>query len=162
MDVKKVFLLLLVSALLVGSVCAADGVNDFKINESYKEAHNGTYHSIYLNEKQDSGIAIYKNVNDDVYDDVENDSANDDVIHDDGREYLVDDEDIQVNKNSDNTANFTDIDNAEHGIVELIKSGENQYIVIFFSKDSSDVKYSDLSSLLDEFNKDNNVEPIAF
>ena len=162
MDVKKILFLLLASALLIGCVCAADGVNDFKIDKSYENAYNGTYYSIYLNENQDSGIAIFKNVDDYVYDDVENDDAYDNVIHDDGRGYLVDDEDIQVDKNSDNTANFTDIENAEHGVVELIKSGEDQYIVIFFTKDASDVKDSDLTSLLNEFNKDNNAEPIAF
>ncbi len=162
MDVKKVLILLFTSALLIGGVCAADGVNDFKIDKSYENAYNGTYYSIYLNEKQDSGIAIFKNVNDDVDDNVENDDAFDNVVHDEGKEYLYDSEDIQVEKNSDNIANFTDIDNAEHGLAELIKSGEDQYIVVFFAKDGSDVKDSDLSSLLNEFNKDNNVDAIAF
>ena len=66
MDIKKIFFALIVSALLIGGVCAAS-VNDFKIDDAYKGVYNGEYYSVYANDNQDSGISIYKNVNDDVY-----------------------------------------------------------------------------------------------
>lgn len=69
---------------------------------------------------------------------------------------------MKVDKNSDNTANFTDYEHAEHGVVEVIDVDGTQYIVVFWAKDSSNVSNSDLMSQLNEFNKDNNVKPIAF
>ena len=161
MDAKKVFFSLIVSTLLVGSVCAAKSVNDFYVDESYDNVHNGTYFSLSLNEKQDSGIAIFKNVNDDAYDN-ESDDAYDNLIHDDGKDYITVDDDMKINENSDNTVNFTDIDHCEQGIAELIDCDGQQFIVVFWAKDTSDVKDSDLSSMLNEFNKENNVEAIAF
>jgi hypothetical protein len=161
MDAKKVFFSLIVSTLLVGSVCAAKSVNDFSVDESYDNVHNGTYFSLSLNEKQDSGIAIFKNVNDDAYDN-ESDDAYDNLIHDDGKDYITVDDDMKINENSDNTVNFTDIDHGEQGIAELIDCDGQQFIVVFWAKDTSDVKDSDLSSMLNEFNKENNVDAIAF
>lgn len=49
MDAKKIFLMLPVSTLLIGSVCAAKNVNDFAIDKSYDNVHNGTYYSLSLN-----------------------------------------------------------------------------------------------------------------
>jgi hypothetical protein len=95
MDAKKIFLALIVSALLVGSVCAAS-VNDFNIDSNYKSVYNGKYYSVYANGNQDSGISIYKNVNDDVYDDVDNDDVFDGIIHHDGREYITPDDDLKL------------------------------------------------------------------
>ena len=161
MDATKIFLMLLVSTLLIGSVCAAKNVNDFAIDKSYDNVHNGTYYSLSLNEKQDSGITIFKNANDDAYDN-ESDDAYDNLIHGEGQDYLTADDDMKIDKNSDNTVDFTDIDHSEHGIAELIDCDGQQFIVVFWAKDTSDVKKSDLSSLLNEFNKDNNVDAIAF
>ena len=67
MDFKNILFLVFVTALLFGVAYAQGGVNDFKIDDSYNSAYNGTYHSLYLNEKQDSGVAIYKNANDDAF-----------------------------------------------------------------------------------------------
>ena len=116
---------------------------------------------MYLNGNKDSGVAIYKNVNDDLYDNLNDDSV-DYIVHDDGREYLVVDDDMQISKNADNTANFTDYDHAEHGVVEVVEIGGNQYVVVFFAKDSSNTTNADLMAKLTAFNKDNNVAPVAF
>ena len=165
MGLKKIFLICVVLALLAGSVCAvcaSNGVNDFKVDKSYSNAYSGSYYSLYLNKQNDAGVAIFKNVDDDVYDDADGDDVYDHLIHNDGREYLHADDDYKLNKNSDNTGTFTDYDNGEHGIAELVKSGGTEYIVVFWAKNNSNLKDSDLSSQLSQFNKDNNVQPIAF
>ena len=160
MDAKGILLAMIVTALLVGSVCAAS-VNDFKVDESYNAAFSSDYYSVYLNNNSDSGVVIYKNVNDDAYDDL-NDDAVDDIVHDDGREYIVGDDDMQIAKNADGTANFTDYDHADHGVVEVVEMGGEQYIVVFFAKDSSNTTDADLMAQLTAFNKDNGVAPVAF
>ena len=80
MNLKGILLLILVSSLLIGTACAA-GVNDFKIDDTYKSVYEGEYYSVHANDKQDVGICIYKNVDDDAYDDKENDDVLDNVIH---------------------------------------------------------------------------------
>lgn len=65
MYVKKILFTLLISALLVGGVCAAS-VNDFTVDKAYKNIYSSDYYSVYTNDKQDSGILIFRNVDDDV------------------------------------------------------------------------------------------------
>lgn len=161
MDAKKIFFALIVSALLIGGVCAAS-VNDFKIDDTYKSVYNGEYYSVYADSNQTSGISIYKNVNDDVYDDMENDDVLDNVIHHDGREYLTPDDDLKIDVNSDNIGNFTDFDHATHGVSEVVDVDGNQYIVVVWAKDSSSNDAAKLMSTLNDFNKNNNVKAIAF
>ncbi len=161
MNIKPIILLIAITTLLIGSAYAS-GVNDFKVDSKYNSEYQGQYYSFYLNKDKDAGIAIYKNVDDDAYDDVDNDDVNDNLIQDDGREYLTGDDDLTINKNADNTANFTDYDHATHGDVEVVKSGGEEYIIVFFAKDSSKVKDSDLTKLLEQFNKDNKVEAASF
>ena len=161
MDIKKICLVLIFSSLIIGSVCAA-GVNDFKIDDSFKSIYGGDYYSVYADGNQDSGICIYKNVNDDVYDDIENDDVLDNVIHHDGREYIVPDDDLKLDVGSDNIANFTDYEHGTHGISEVFESDGEEYIAVFWAKDSSDIDDSKLNSLLEDFNKDNNVKAIEF
>ncbi|WP_298502377.1 hypothetical protein [uncultured Methanobrevibacter sp.] len=161
MDMKKIFFALVVSALLIGGVCAAS-VNDFKIDNTYKGIYNGEYYSVYTNSNQDCGILIFKNVNDDVYDDIENDNILDNVIHHDGREYIVPDDDLKLDVGSDHIANFTDYDHATHGVSEVIDVNGDQYIVVAWAKDSSNMDSAKLLSTLNDFNKNNNVKPIAF
>jgi hypothetical protein len=160
MDAKKILFALVVTTLLAGSVCAAS-VNDFKVDSSYSNAFSSDYYSVYLNGDGDSGVAIYKNVNDDLYDDL-NDDAVDNIVHDDANEYLVGDDDMQITKNADNTANFKDYDHVEHGVAEVVQSGGDQYVVVFFAKDSSSIDNADLMAKLTAFNKDNNVKAVAF
>lgn len=161
MDAKKIFFALLVCALLVGGACAAS-VNDFKVDNTNKNIYSGEYYSVYANANQDSGINIYKNVNDDVYDDMENDDVLDHVIHHDGREYIIPDDDMKLDVGSDHIAKFTDYDHATHGVSEVVKVGGEEYIVAFWGKDSSNMSVDKLMSSLKDFNKDNNVSPIAF
>lgn len=164
MDIKKIFFLMLVSSLLIGSAYATSNINSFNINNTYKPEYNDSYHAIYLNENHDSGITIYKNVDDDQYDtDNDNDDKYDNLINDDGQDYLHSDDDYQLKKHNDKTASFKDYDTGEHGIVELIKNNSgNEYIIVFWAKNNNDIKNKDLKTQLKQFNKDNNVNIIAF
>jgi hypothetical protein len=106
-------------------------------------------------------VVVQKNVDDDAYDEL-NDDAVDNMVHDDGREYLVVDDDMQITKNADGSANFTDYDHAEHGVAEVVQSGGDQYVVVFFAENSSNTTDADLMAQLTAFNKDNGVTPVAF
>lgn len=161
MDLKKIFFALLISSLLIGGACAAS-VNDFNIDKNYKNVYSSDYYSVYSNDKQDSGILIFKNVDDDVYDDAVNDDILDNTIHHDGREYITADDDLKLDMNSDNTANFTDYDHATHGVSEVVKVNGEQYVVVSWAKDSSNIDNAKLSSILKDFNKNNKVEAVAF
>ena len=161
MDVKKIIFAFIVTSLLIGGACAAS-VNDFKIDDSYKGLYNGEYYSVYANNDKDSGISIYKNVNDDVYDDIDNDDILEGIIHHDGREYIVPDDDLQLDVGSDHIANFNDTEHATHGVSEVVKAGGEEYVVVAWAKDSSSMDSSKLIKTLTDFNKDNNVEAIAF
>lgn len=159
MDAKIIFSILIVTTLLAGCVCAADNMANFKVDQTFN-LNEGPNYALFLNEKQDSGITIYKNADDDAFGD-DND-AFDNLIHDDGREYIIGDDDFKLDKNADNTGNFTDYDHAEHGVVELIKKDGQEYIAVFWAKDTSDIDTAKLTAELTQFNKDNNVEAIAF
>ncbi len=145
------------SLLLFGAVCAQKNVTDFQIDESYTHAQDGNNYSLYLNGKQDSGITVYKYLVDG-----DDDGAYEDLIHDNGCDYLTPDDDLKVDKNSDNTVNFTDYDHAQHGVAEVINVDGESFVVVFWAKDTSDVNNSDLMSKLNEFNKDNDVKVIEF
>ncbi len=151
----------MISALLIGGACAAS-VNNFKVDQTYKNVYSSDYYSVYADGNQNSGILIFKNVNDDVYDDVVNDDIFDNVIHHDGREYIFPDDDMKIDKNSDNSANFKDYDHATHGVSEVVKVNGEEYIVAVWAKDSSNINGSNLMSKLTQFNKNNNVKPVAF
>lgn len=163
-DIKKVFFLMLVSSLLIGSAYATSDVTSFNINNAYNHAYNDSYHTLYLNDNHDAGVTVYKNVDDDQYDtDEDDDDQYDNLIEDDGREYLHSDDDYILKKHNDKTASFKDYDNNEHGIVELIKNNDGQeYIVVFWAKNNNDMKNKDLKLQLEQFNKDNNVNIITF
>lgn len=158
MNIKGVLILVIVTSILIGSVCAA-GVNDFKVDSSFKNVYSSEYYAVYATNDQTSWISIYKNVNDDVYDDQYNDDVLDGAIHHDGREYTYGDDDMKVDKKADNTANFTDYEHATHGITEVVSHGGAQYIVVFWAKDTSN---ANLASQLSTFNKNNGVSPVAF
>ena len=133
-------------------------MHDFEIDKDYKNVENQTHYSLYLNDKQDSGITVYDSLGESDTDS----STYGDLIHDDGQEYLQMDDDFEIEKKADNIVEFKDIDHAQHGVVEVVNDDGNQYVVVFWAKDTSDVKNSDLNPLLKEFNKDNDVEAIAF
>lgn len=150
MKYVSVICLLFISLLLCGAVCAQT-VNDFKVDKDYSSAFNGTDYSLYLNKNQDSGVIIYK----DLYTDVDDD-AYDDLIHDHGRDYVTPDDDFKMDKNSDNTVNFTDYDHRQHGVCEVVNIDGQQFVVVFWAKDSSSINNNDLMNHLNEFNKNNN------
>ncbi|WP_296875072.1 hypothetical protein [uncultured Methanobrevibacter sp.] len=160
-DIKKILFALLVSALLIGGACAAS-VNSFDVNKDYKNLYQSEYYSVYANGNQDSGMMVFQNVNDDRYDDMVNDDILDGLIHHDGREYLICDNDMKVDVGSDNIVKFTDYDHATHGVSEVVKADGKEYIVAIWAKDSSNIKNNDLMSKLNEFNKNNKVEAVAF
>ena len=157
MNMKAVFGLLVVSLLLFGAVSAQKNMSEFKVNDTYKNANEGPNHVLYINDKQDSGITIYRDVTDNDVND-----AYDDLIHDEGRDYLTPDDDFKVDKNSDNTANFTDYDHAQHGVAELIDINGEKFVVVVWAKDSTSTSTADLITQLSNFNKDNNVTPVAY
>lgn len=156
MSFKKIFFALLVTAFLIGGACAAN-INNFTV-DWYNNSYNSDINSAYVNSNGDSGVSIYKNTNGVYYD------------YDDGYDdnYVVQNvyngisDDMQLSKNADNTASFTDHDDAEHGVVEVVQSGGEQYTVVFWAKDVSNINNTDLMSKLTDFNKDNGVSPIAF
>lgn len=157
---KKILFMLIISTLFIGCAFAANSVNDFKVNENYKHVAGNDFYSINLNDNKDAGCLIFKNVDDDAYDD--NSDPYDGLIHDDGREYIEVDDDMTINKNPDNTANFTDKDHATRGVVKVAESNGQQYIVVIFAKDGSNTQNNDLASQLTQFNNDNQVKIIAF
>lgn len=161
MNLKGILFLVLVSSLLMGSVFAA-GVTDFKVNDSFKSIYSDDYYGVFAANDTNSGINIYKNVDDDVYDGKTNDDILEGTIHHDGREYIVVDDDMKIAKNPDNTANFTDMDHQTHGVSEVVKLNGQDYVVVFWAKDSSNMDNAKLMASLTEFNKNNNVSPVAF
>ena len=112
-----------------------------------------------MNNNKDAGFTIYKNADNDAYGDVD---VYDHVLHDDVRDYIKVDDDMKIDKNSDYTANFTDLDHATHGVVELVESNGQQYIVVAWAKNSSNVQNSELAQQLSQFNNDNQVKAISF
>ncbi len=180
MNFKKIFFALIVTTLLIGSACAAN-INDFKV-DGYNSSYNTDLNSAYVNNNGDSGVSIYKNTeavyydydyddgyyeyDDDGYyeydDDGYYDYDDDYVVYNGGTVYNGIRDDMQLSKNADNTASYTDYDDAEHGVVEVVEVGGQQYTVVFWAKDVSNVNNADLMSKLTDFNKDNGVSPIAF
>ncbi|MBR0059505.1 MAG: hypothetical protein IJP99_09275 [Methanobrevibacter sp.] len=69
---------------------------------------------------------------------------------------------MKIAKNTDNTANFTDMDHKTHGVSEVVKLNGQDYVVVFWAKDSSNMDNAKLMASLTEFNKNNNVSPVAF
>lgn len=69
---------------------------------------------------------------------------------------------MKIDVGSDNIANFTDSEHATHGVSEVVKVDGKEYIVAIWAKDSSKIENSDLISQLNDFNKNNNVEVVAF
>ena len=156
---KKIFFILVVSTLFVGCVFASNSVNDFKVNDVYKNTSGNDYYSLNMNEGKDVGFVIFKNEDDDAYGEFD---VYDNVLYDEGKEYIQADDDMKIDKNSDNTANFTNSDYATHGVVEVVESDGQQYIVVAWAKDTSDVQNFKLAQQLTQFNKDNKVKAISF
>ena len=160
MNVKKICLILAVALLFVGCAYAASEIGNFKIDPKYQNAYNETDYTVYLNAESDGGVTIFKNITDDSDDD--DSDLYDDVVHDEWQDYILGDDDITLAKNSDNTVNFTDANHGQHGISEIVKKGDAEYIIVFWAKDGTDTEKTKLNSELQKFNKDNEFEPISF
>ena len=154
---KKFLLVLIISTLLIGSAYAAN-LGDFKVDDKlYNSTFNNTDCKVYFDNAKASGVGIFKYL--DTVDD-ENDDAIDGIIMNDGNDYLVADDDYQINKNSDNTANFTDSDHGTYGVVEVVEFDNEKFVIVFWTKNSADT--GKLMTQLTEFNKNNNLTPVAF
>ena len=83
----------------------------------------------------------------------DDDNPYDDLIHDD---------DMEINGRSNHIVNFTYIGhNGQYGVSEVIDCDGAKFIVVFWSKDSSDVNNTDLTSQLNNFNNANKVEAVS-
>lgn len=161
MDFKKLLIVLIVSSLLIGTVCAAN-LTDFKIDGKFKEVIKNDDFVIYANDNTDAGIGVFKNV-DKVGDDDANDGTLiDKLVHDDGKEYLVADDDMKLALNPDHTANFTDMDHGTVGLSEVVDHGGDKLVIVFWATNSSNLNMDSLKTTLDQFNKDNSVSPVPF
>lgn len=69
---------------------------------------------------------------------------------------------MKIEKNPDNTVNFTDYNHATKGISEIINANGEQFILVSWAKDSANIDMSKLMSTLNDFNKNNNVNAVAF
>lgn len=161
MKLEKILIVLIVSSLLVGCVCATS-ITDFKVDGAYKEIYSTDDLIVYADSHNDAGLGIYKITDkheDDNYDD---DDAIDDLIHDDGDEYITADDDMKLTTNPDKTANFTDADHGTLGVSEVVDHNGQKHVIVFWAKNSSHKDLKQLKTDIDSFNKNNNLTPIAF
>jgi hypothetical protein len=160
MDLKQILFLIFITAILTGAAYGS-GAGDFSVDKTYHPTNDGKYYSLYLNDNEDSGITIYRNVDDDACEDAPNDGGHGDLIHDDGENYIKADDDLQIVKTAGNIIEFEDIDHSEHGVSEVIKKDGSEYIVVIWAKNSSGIESPDLSAILKDFNSKNKVEAAA-
>lgn len=155
---------MIVTALLIGSACAVN-MNEFKVN-GYNNSYESDYSSAYVNNNGDSRVSIYKNTEAVYYQEYDDDGYyeydDDYVVQTSDTVYNGIQDDMQITKNADNTATFTDYDDAQHGVIEVVEFGGQQYTVIFWAKDMSNINNTDLMSKLTQFNADNGIAPVAF
>lgn len=156
---KKLFLILIIFTLSISCVYASQNLADFKVDEIYASTFNDSECIIYSENNYASGVGIFKYID---IDDNKSDDVIDNVIMDDGADYLKVDEEYQLTKNPDNTANFTDLDHGNHGVVELVDVGGEKFVIVFWMKNSNNNDNTQLMSQLTDFNKNNNLSPIAF
>ena len=72
------------------------------------------------------------------------------------------DEDFKLDKNSDNTANFTDYDENNMGVVEVVEVDNEKFVIVFWASNGDNADYADLLVQLNDFNKENDLAPVAF
>lgn len=162
MNFKKILIVLIVSSLLIGTVCATS-ITDFKIDEKMtKEVLKTDELVVYADEHNDAGIAIFKTIDKMGDNDTNDDDRIDNLIHDDGDEYITSDDDIKLTTNPDHTANFTDADHGTMGLSEVINHNGEKHVVVFWAQNQSDMNMTQLKTTMDKFNKDNNITPEAF
>ena len=161
MNFKKIVIALIFASLLIGCVSATN-ITDFKIHDSLNKIYSTDDFVIYADEHGDAGIGIYKIIDNVEDKDTDDDDKIDDLVHDDGDEYITADDDMNLTVNSDNTANFTDTDHGTVGVSEVINHNGEKHVVVFWAKNSSERNQANLTASMANFNKDNNVTPVAF
>ena len=151
MNFKKIFIVLIVSSLLIGAVCASS-ITDFKIDDGkVKEIFKDNDIIVYADEHSDSGIAIFKTFDKIGDKDTKDDDRIDNLVHDDGDEYITADEDMKLAKNPDHTANFTDADHGTMGLSEVIDHNGEKHVVVFWAKNQSHMNMTQLKADMDKF-----------
>ena len=159
MNIKGFLFIIVVFSLLVGSVCATS-VSGFKVDNSYINLCNEEYFSYYSNNDYTSGICIFKNENDDVYDNIQDTNVLNNVVHNDGKKYITPDNNLFLSKNPGHTANFNDTEQGTSGTIEVVNVDGNEYIIVVWSTNTTNV---DTAKELSDFNKENNdLKPIPF
>lgn len=157
---KKIFFVLIISLFLVGCVAAAELI-DFKIDDSlYTSNYTESDMIVYFDDTNSSGLCIFKYYENETEE--TNDDSVDNVVKDEGNDYLVADEDFKLDKNSDNTANFTDNDENNMGVVEVVEVDNEKFVIVFWASNGNNADYADLLAQLNDFNKENNLAPVAF
>ena len=121
---------------------------------------NEEYFSYYSNNDYTSGICIFKNKNDDVYDNIQDTNVLNNVVHNDGKKYITPDNNLFLSKNPGHTANFNDTEQGTSGTIEVVNVDGNEYIIVVWSTNTTNV---DTAKELSDFNKENNdLKPIPF
>ena len=157
---KKIIFALVISLFLIGCVCATE-LTDFKIDDSlYSSNYTESDMIVYFDDTNSSGLCIFKYYENETEE--TNDGAGDNVVKDEGNDYLAADEDFKLDKNSDNTANFTDYDENNMGVVEVVEVDNEKFVIVFWASNGDNADYADLLVQLNDFNKENDLAPVAF
>ncbi|MBQ8018421.1 MAG: hypothetical protein IJ258_10015 [Methanobrevibacter sp.] len=140
--IKKVFLILLFSTIILGAVSAADQ-SSFKAPDDFEDIGDGVYVLYDSSKNADEILSVVKFNQHDWDDYITNDTEN---------QYTV-------LKDENNTYNYTDGSVNEIGSFELVEYDGDKFI-IDFAKTGSDNDLSYTYGNLMDFNKLNNITPI--
>lgn len=139
---KKILILVLATAMLIGAVSAADQ-SSFKVPTDFEDLGDGVYVLYDFAKNADEILSVVKYNEHDWKDYTTNDTKNNYVVV----------------KDDNNTYNYTDGSVNEIGSFELIEVDGNKFIVDF-SKIGAENDFSQTYNNLLEFNKLNNVTAI--
>ncbi|WP_405293991.1 hypothetical protein [Methanobrevibacter sp.] len=139
---KKILILVLATAMLIGAVSAADQ-SSFKVPTDFEDLGDGVYVLYDFAKNADEILSVVKYNEHDWKDYTTNDTKNNYVVV----------------KDDNNTYNYTDGSVNEIGSFELIEVDGNKFIVDF-SKVGAENDFSQTYNNLLEFNKLNNVTAI--
>lgn len=140
--IKKILILILATAMLIGAVAAADQ-SSFKVPSNFEDLGDGVYVLYDAAKNTDEILSVVKFNEHDWKDYTTNDTGN---------KYVV-------VKDENNTYNYTDGSVDEVGSFELVEVGGDKFI-IDFSKIGSDNGFSLTYNNLLEFNKLNKLKAI--
>ena len=144
--ITKILIGISILFLLMGLGAAAD-VNNLKCPDGWESIGGGSYHEKGLSQGEGNGhnLMIMEYDATDSADFFENSTE----------------DSYYVFKNSDNTYNYTDwILNNDEGCFEVVKIDGKEYLLIFSSNIDNDYDKNIYDIMLD-FNKLNNLKPIA-